>query len=64
MSMIDFGPNFGKHCFTYCGDDFCDCELAPRYQGWPAQGTEAGTAETEGLGPKDDGPVLQRRMRP
>lgn len=23
----------------------------------PAQGTEAGTAETEGLGPKDDGPV-------
>lgn len=22
-----------------------------------AQGTEAGTAETEGLGPKDDGPV-------
>lgn len=24
-----------------------------------AQGTEAGTAETEGLGPKDDGPVAE-----
>lgn len=25
----------------------------------PAQGTDAGTAETEGLGPKDDGPVAE-----
>jgi hypothetical protein len=31
MSMIDQGPS-GKHCFSYCGDEFCDCELAPRYQ--------------------------------
>lgn len=37
MSIADYGPKIGKHCFTYCGDDLCDCELAPRYQDWPAQ---------------------------
>ena len=32
MSLFDLGPVVGKHCLSYCGDELCNCELAPRYQ--------------------------------
>jgi hypothetical protein len=45
---------------------FCaDCGYPPHetLKHFPAQGTETGTAETVGLGPKDDGPT-PKGMRP
>jgi hypothetical protein len=30
MSIQSSEPS-GKKCFTYCGDDQCDCELSPRF---------------------------------
>jgi hypothetical protein len=29
MSMLPESDDFTKSCFSYCGDDICDCGLAP-----------------------------------
>ncbi len=58
-----------EHTFECCGDEVADWVRSMStwrngsYVTWAeyvaAQGTEAGTAETVGLGPKDDGPVAE-----
>lgn len=65
-----YGCSWDWQCDTWDGDsclctrrcDFCnppksDPKLQEVLRKALTQGTETGTAETEGLGPKDDGPV-------